>query len=583
MESAQPESAAAPPPATEPAAADAAAPHAAAADEAAPEAVLGRSTITVIVQLPNNSQILMERVDPSELVLSLKHILSAQPTACHFTAYHLELVVPSQGKGKGKRKRRTVVLNDFVEIERCPDMHDCCTLLLVPDHYTVLTAREHVRRLRDILANPPPSMAVPEGEDLGQRSSGDAPAADRKRKGRKAGATATTTEPAAAAPAEAAQAKPASAETAPAENAQGSAADGSDVAIVANEAASSSATSAASETILEEMMRDLASKEQRRARQEAYAQIKQLRPKMESEPLPVPCALDSIVPALHIFNRKLCEYDTPPAKPAPPKCVNRVLYSGWNPPPPARRMLGDLCYLDAQTLEGVEACITCTPAGFFVNSTRGSNFNPAPNHQPCFGATLVDTLSQLSPQFRRLYPKLFPPTGTPFVTDPVDQMLSTPFDAATSPDALTLACKVAVRLSSSMARNDPSPNVPSLATLSRFWYVDPALMKHEFNPNRAEDDLLETQGAEEQGVTRDFNEEFQTCRDVPADSQAERVARARLLVRVHHDFVETATLGAIQISQGAAALARHATCCLLFLRVCVAWGAVCAVLCVRVV
>ncbi|VDP53729.1 unnamed protein product [Schistosoma mattheei] len=51
----------------------------------------------------------------------------------------------------------------------------------------------------------------------------------------------------------------------------------------------------------------------------------------------------------------------------PVKCVRQLNYSNWNPPPPARRLLGDLIYLFFHTLEDKKYHITACPRGFYVN------------------------------------------------------------------------------------------------------------------------------------------------------------------------------------------------------------------------
>ncbi|VDQ03071.1 unnamed protein product [Trichobilharzia regenti] len=51
----------------------------------------------------------------------------------------------------------------------------------------------------------------------------------------------------------------------------------------------------------------------------------------------------------------------------PVKCVRQLNYSNWNPPPPARRLLGDLIYLFFHTVEDKRYHITACPRGFYVN------------------------------------------------------------------------------------------------------------------------------------------------------------------------------------------------------------------------
>jgi protein TIF31 len=49
------------------------------------------------------------------------------------------------------------------------------------------------------------------------------------------------------------------------------------------------------------------------------------------------------------------------------------------------------------------------------------------------------------------------------------------------------------------------------------------------------------------GQLRDWNEEFQTARELPNETIQERIVRDRALVKINCDFVEAATKGAIAI------------------------------------
>jgi len=61
------------------------------------------------------------------------------------------------------------------------------------------------------------------------------------------------------------------------------------------------------------------------------------------------------------------------------KCVESIQFSGFNPPPPARKLVGDLFYLTVKTLDAGEKGITCCVNGFYVNdSIEKSVFSPTP-------------------------------------------------------------------------------------------------------------------------------------------------------------------------------------------------------------
>jgi hypothetical protein len=79
------------------------------------------------------------------------------------------------------------------------------------------------------------------------------------------------------------------------------------------------------------------------------------------------------------------------------QCATR--YSGFHPPPPNRRLLGDLAYLEVSVLSEPTLHITAVPTGFYVNRTSGQapfKFNPAPAANHCFSHALLDCLLKAS-------------------------------------------------------------------------------------------------------------------------------------------------------------------------------------------
>lgn len=82
--------------------------------------------------------------------------------------------------------------------------------------------------------------------------------------------------------------------------------------------------------------------------------------------------------------------------------------------------------------------------------------------------------------------------------------------------------------------------------------MDPseAEQAHKFNANRAEDDLISSFGMDERGVVRDWNEEYQCCKELPQTTLKERVLRARVMNKVGHEFVDAATTAAQAIVDG---------------------------------
>jgi protein TIF31 len=50
------------------------------------------------------------------------------------------------------------------------------------------------------------------------------------------------------------------------------------------------------------------------------------------------------------------------------------------------------------------------------------------------------------------------------------------------------------------------------------------------------------------GLLRDWNEEYQTCKELPKETIQERIVRDRALFKVNADFVEAAVKGARYMS-----------------------------------
>ena len=72
-----------------------------------------------------------------------------------------------------------------------------------------------------------------------------------------------------------------------------------------------------------------------------------------------------------------------------------IQFSGFHPPPSNRRLLGDLAYIEV--FSNVKATderifVTATAAGFFVNESTSTVFDPSPAEKPCVSHTLLDCL-----------------------------------------------------------------------------------------------------------------------------------------------------------------------------------------------
>ena len=76
-------------------------------------------------------------------------------------------------------------------------------------------------------------------------------------------------------------------------------------------------------------------------------------------------------------------------------------FSGWNPPPSKRRMVGDFFYLKLVSFERETHYITAFSRGFYLNKISEEGFDPSANSDPYF--SLLDLIAHVSPHFKKIY------------------------------------------------------------------------------------------------------------------------------------------------------------------------------------
>uniref|UniRef100_A0A2P2M9C1 Clustered mitochondria protein-like n=1 Tax=Rhizophora mucronata TaxID=61149 RepID=A0A2P2M9C1_RHIMU len=187
-------------------------------------------------------------------------------------------------------------------------------------------------------------------------------------------------------------------------------------------------------------------------------------------------------------------------------CVESIVFSSFNPPPRYRRLVGDLIYLDVVTLEGNKYCITGTTKMFYVNSSTGNILDPSPSKATFEATTLIGLLQKISSKFKKAF------------RDILERKASA----------------------------HPFENVQSLLPPNS-WLGAYPIPDHRRDAARAEDALTLSYGSELIGMQRDWNEEFQSCREFSHTTPQERILRDRALYKVNSDFVGAAISGAIGV------------------------------------
>ena len=196
-----------------------------------------------------------------------------------------------------------------------------------------------------------------------------------------------------------------------------------------------------------------------------------------------------------------------------PKTVKGISISQWNPPPHHLRQRGHLLYLLLTTNEGEQHHITASISGFFVNKSSSNKFDPFPKAAPKNHSahSLLGLLSLLSPAFNSSFLELQKANSQR------DLLTTFPFQNA----------------------------IPANP-----WLVHPsAAQNHQSDQTRSQEAFLMggSDGAEN---LRDWNEEFQTTRELPRDTLQDRVFRERLTSKLFADYNDAAARGAVLVAKG---------------------------------
>jgi hypothetical protein len=78
--------------------------------------------------------------------------------------------------------------------------------------------------------------------------------------------------------------------------------------------------------------------------------------------------------------------------------VDSLEFSGWNPPPKKRKMVGDYFYLKLVTYEKTVHFITAFCKGFYLNKSTDQLFDPSAASESFF--SLLDLIASVSPHFK---------------------------------------------------------------------------------------------------------------------------------------------------------------------------------------
>jgi protein TIF31 len=196
-----------------------------------------------------------------------------------------------------------------------------------------------------------------------------------------------------------------------------------------------------------------------------------------------------------------------------PKTIKSMSLSPWNPPPYHLRNKGHLLYLVIVNLEGEQFHITSHISGFYVNRSSHNKFDPSPKPGPKKAHSLLTLLHQIDPRFSPAFQQLL--------------------EHNSKRDPLTL-----FQLTNTIPANPWL--VPADST---------SLLEHKPDITRTQEAFLFS-GADNNDNLRDWNEEFQTTRELPLESVPEKVFRERLTSKLFAEFNDAAVRGAVLVARG---------------------------------
>jgi protein TIF31 len=198
-----------------------------------------------------------------------------------------------------------------------------------------------------------------------------------------------------------------------------------------------------------------------------------------------------------------------------PKTVKSISLSNWNPPPYHLRQRGHLLYLQVTTNEGEQFHITSSVSGFFVNKCQNNKFDPFSRPAPKnFKAhSLLTLLGLISPQFNAAFEALQE------YNNKADPLTHLPFANA-------------IPFNPWLVPKTTSP-----------------LTAHQPDPTRTQEPYL-LSGLDGNETLRDWNEEFQTTREIPKGNVQDRVFRERLTSKLFADYNDAAARGAVLVARG---------------------------------
>eukprot|EP01038_Epipyxis_sp_PR26KG_P005210 gene5210-7248_t len=231
--------------------------------------------------------------------------------------------------------------------------------------------------------------------------------------------------------------------------------------------------------------------------------------------------------------------------------VKSISASGWNPPPPNRKLVGDLLYIEVVTATEGVIYLTAVSSGFYVNKCNRNHFDPNPAAQCHFAHELFITLLGVSSLLQSTWVNIiskYPAVdeGKPLESVAALFMQGRGDQISLKPQWNVFNAELLVN-TLNIDNNVPTDDVlrsTKAAVVDKF--------SHKYDSYRVQTDIIDliTLGTDEIGSSREWNEETQQIRAIPAKDINEVIMKARLEYKIITEFTEACKSLALAISDG---------------------------------
>lgn len=211
--------------------------------------------------------------------------------------------------------------------------------------------------------------------------------------------------------------------------------------------------------------------------------------------------------------------------------IKSVSLSAWNPPPPHRKLQGDLVYIEVATAEDGIFQITATNCGFFVNSSNRLSFDPRPSSTiQFFSHELLHLILLISPTVRQVWSSSL---------KAIDNIIAQAENETNQfSGALDLIATLYGKGKGDQIQLVPQWNIPSddvykTHPLSKGSNPSCTIYKHHTNDiGRVIDEMTDNFGVDERGAAREWNDEIQPMRELSANDLQQKVTKAKFIHKV---------------------------------------------------